>query len=213
MQVHVFHHIFSVSQLASAAVRKCQTSKPSLSHFYNGTILDKSSIFLATFKDELKNSQLYFWKNIPNQFLVAASDSAERYGIYSRMRPQVIAFLFSGAKSLPTHHGTKSFLMLHNRVDKILSKILGVQNLGVKISVTKFLQQSLVDKILATKSRQQNLGNKISATKSLQQNLGEKPCRQKDLGIKILATKSWQNCVNVSQKRSIINFNVSSKSN
>ena len=33
--------------------------------------LDKSSIFLATFKDELKNSQLYFWKNITNQFLVA----------------------------------------------------------------------------------------------------------------------------------------------
>ena len=42
-----------------------------MSHFYNGKILDKSSIFLATFKDELKNSQLYFWKNIPNQFLVA----------------------------------------------------------------------------------------------------------------------------------------------
>ena len=178
------------------SLRKCQTSKPSLSHFYNGTILDKSSIFLATFKDELKNSQLYFWKNIPNQFLVAASDSAERYGIYSRMRPQVIAFLFSGAKSLPTHHGTKSFLMLHNRVDKILSKILGVQNLGVKISVTKFLQQSLVDKILATKSRQQNLGNKISGAKSRQQNLGNKisatKSRQQNLGEKTLSAKrSW----------------------
>ena len=143
MQVHVFHHIFSVSQLASAAVRKCQTSKPSLSHFYNGTILDKSSIFLATFKDELKNSQLYFWKNIPNQFLVVASDSAERYGIYSRMRPQVIAFLFSGAKSLPTNNGIKFFLTAQ------------------LISSTKYHWQKLVDKISVEKSWWQNLDDKL----------------------------------------------------
>ena len=142
-----FFTIFSQwAKLASAAVRKCQTSKPSLSHFYNGTILDKSSkIFLATFKDELKNSQLYFWKNIPNQFLVVASDSAERYGIYSRMRPQVIAFLFSGAKSLPTSNGMKSFL--------ILSIKSCWQILGDKISATKSHWENLSEKIWAIKSQ------------------------------------------------------------
>ena len=157
--------------------------------------MDKSSIFLATFKDELKNSQLYFWKNIPNQFLVAVSDSTERYGIYSRMRPQVIAFFIFWSKKFaykPWNEIISDVAL--NIVDKILSTI--AQYLGSylgnppkfsmffsidsKASTGRKLREKKHGKfhgtwipdathsanILGTKSRRQNISDKISATKS-----------------------------------------------